>query len=162
MKSTRAKFEQRKFLLRGAEQVERAIALLRNVPLDAERPLELLVREEVKPRKLDQNALMWVGPLRDLAEQAWVDAPDGSGKRQYSAEVWHTFCKREFLPDEFDAELCLEGYRKWEIDPAGERVLIGSTKQLTVKGMSQHIEQIHALGGSLGVEFHEPPQRGNQ
>jgi hypothetical protein len=150
---TRPKFEQRKILLRGAEQVERAIALFRNVPLDATRPLELLVREEVKPRKPDQNALMWSGPLADMAEQAWCDG------RQFSAEVWHEFAKRQFLPDDFDPDLCLEGYRKWDIDPAGERVLVGSTTQLTVKGMAQYLEQIFALGGSLGVEFHEP-QRG--
>jgi hypothetical protein len=150
---TRPKYEQRKILLRGAEQVERAVALLRNVPLDATRPLELLVREEAKPRKPDQNALMWSGPLADMAEQAWCDG------RQFSAEVWHEFAKRQFLPDDFDPDLCLEGYRKWDIDPAGERVLVGSTTQLTVKGMAQYLEQIFALGGSLGVEFHEP-QRG--
>jgi hypothetical protein len=152
--SKRPPFEQRKLLLRGPEQVERAIALLRNVPLDADKPLELLIREEAKARKLSQNDLMWAGPLKDLAEQAWLDG------RQYSAEIWHTFCKRNFLPEEFDPELCKEGYRKWDVDPAGERVLVGSTTQLTVKGMSQHIEQIHALGGSLGVEFHQVPPRG--
>ena len=153
---TRQKFEKRRMLLRGPEQVERAIALLRTVPLDDDKPLELLVREEVKARKLDQQALMWLGPLADLAEQAWLEG------RQYSAEVWHEFCKKEFLPEEFDADLCLEGYRKWDIDPAGDRVLIGSTTMLTIKGMAQHITQIHALGGSLGVEFHEPPPRGNK
>lgn len=152
--SDRQKFEQRKLLLRGAEQVERAIALLRNAPIDAEKPLEFLLREEVRPRKPDQNSLMWSGPLADLAAQAWCDG------RQFSAEVWHEFCKREFLPEEFDPELCLDGYRKWDIDPAGNRVLVGSTKKLTVKGMAQHITQIHALGGSLGVEFHEAPHRG--
>jgi hypothetical protein len=155
MRPARPKFEQRKIRLIGAEQLERAIAVLRNVPLDADKPLEFLVREEVKQRKPDANALMWAGPLRDLSQQAWLDG------RQFSAEVWHEFCKKEFLAEEFDPELCLEGYRKWDIDPAGERVLVGSTTQLTVKGMSQYITQLHALGGGLGVEFHEPP-RGQQ
>jgi hypothetical protein len=150
MKSTRPKFEPRRILLRGADQVERAIALLRNVPTDDIKPLEFLVREEVRVRKLDQQALMWAGPLADLAAQAWC------GSRQFSAEVWHEFCKKEFLPEEFDPELCLEGYRKWDIDPMGDRVLVGSTTQLTVRGMAQYITQIHALGGSLGVEFQEP------
>lgn len=147
---TRPKFEQRRLLLRGQEQVDRIIALLRTVPLDDRRPLEVLVREEVKVRKPDQNALMWAGPLKDLADQAWIE------KRQYSAEVWHEFCKKEFLPEEFDPDLCLDGYRKWDIDPAGDRVLVGSTKMLTIKGMAQHLEQIFALGGSLGVEFNAP------
>ncbi|RFP19135.1 recombination protein NinB [Duganella sp. BJB475] len=151
---TRQKFEQRKLLLRGQEQVDRAIALLRTVPLDDKKPLEVLVREEVKARKLDQQGLMWAGPLKDLSEQAWIE------QRQYSPEVWHEFCKKEFLPEELDPELCLEGYRKWDFDPAGDRVLVGSTTMLTVKGMAWHITQIHALGGSLGVEFHEAPPRG--
>jgi hypothetical protein len=154
VKSGRPKFEPRRMLLRGPEQIERAIALIGNVPMDEKKPLELVIREEVKARKLDQQGLMWAGPLKDLAAQAWIE------KRQFSDEVWHEFCKKEFLPEEFDAELCLEGYRKWDIDPAGDRVLVGSTTMLTVKGMAQHITQIHALGGSLGVEFHEPPQRG--
>lgn len=153
MKSQRQKFKLRRVLLRQPEQVDRAIALLRNAPLDDRKPLEFLLREEAKSRKLDQNALMWVGPLKDIAEQAWLDG------RQFSAEVWHEFAKKEFLPEEFDPELCLEGYVKWGFDPKGDRVLVGSTKQLTVKGMAQHITQIHALGGSLGVEFHESPQR---
>jgi hypothetical protein len=127
-----------------------------NVPLDDKRPLELVVREEVKARKLDQQALMWVGPLADLAAQAWLE------RRQYSAEVWHEFCKKEFLPEAFDADLCLEGYLKWDVDPAGDRVMVGSTKMLTIKGMAQHITQIHALGGELGVEFHESPHRNQQ
>lgn len=147
---TRPKFEQRRILLRSPDQVERAIALLRNVPLDSLKPLELLVREEARARKLDQQGLMWAGPLADLAAQAWCDG------RQFSAEVWHEFCKKEFLAEEFDPELCLEGYRKWDVDPAGNRVLVGSTTQLTVKGMAQYLEQIFALGGSLGVEFQEP------
>ena len=151
--SKRPPFEKRRILLRSQDQVERAIALLRNVPLDPEKPLELIVREEVKTRKPDQNARMWAGPLKDISEQAWLEG------RQFSAEVWHEFAKRNFLPDEFDPDLCLDGYRKWDIDPAGERILVGSTTQLTVKGMARYMEQLYAMGASLGVEFHEPPQR---
>ncbi len=151
---TRSTFYQRRILLRAPEQLERAIAALRQAPLDPLKPIEFLLREEVKARKLDQQGLMWAGPLVDLAEQAWVE------QRRYSAEVWHEFCKKEFLPEEYDPELCLEGYRKWDIGPAGDRILVGSTTMLTVKGMANHITQIHALGGGLGVEFHEPPKRG--
>lgn len=149
MKPGRPKFEQRRIVLRGQEQVERAIGLLRHVPLDPDKPLELIVREETKPRKMDQNALMWAGPLRDMQEQAWLHG------RQFGADIWHEFFKRQFLPEEFDPELCLEGYRKWDIDPEGNRVLVGSTKQLTVRGMSQHLEQVYAFGATLGVQFHE-------
>ncbi|CUJ70041.1 MULTISPECIES: recombination protein NinB [Achromobacter] len=137
----------RTFLLIGASQQAAAQTFLANLPLDADEPLEVVVRERVKPRKMSQNALMWVGPLADIAEQAWL-----LGQR-FPAESWHEQFKRDFLPEEFDSELCLEGYRKWEYTPRGDRVLVGSTTMLTVKGMAQYLTQVEAAGAELGVEF---------
>lgn len=137
----------RTFLLVGASQQAAAQTFLANLPLDADEPLEVVVRERVKPRKMSQNALMWVGPLADIAEQAWVH-----GKR-FTAEAWHEHFKREFLPEEFDPELCLDGYVKWQITPRGDRALVGSTTMLTVKGMAQYLQQVEAAGAELGVEF---------
>lgn len=152
----RPKFEQRRMLLRGQEQVDRAIALLSKVPLDPEKPLEFLVREEVKARKLDQNALMWAGPLKDIEEQCWID------KRQYNATVWHEYFKKQFLPDAYDPELCKsEAYIKWDYDPSGEPVLVGSSTDLTIKGFAQYLEQIYAFGAHMRVEFHEVAPRDN-
>lgn len=155
-RSNRAPFAPRRFIVSDTAIRDRAAAALANMPVDPLRPLEIVVREQVKQRGHDANALMWAGPLKDIAEQAWLEG------RQYSAEVWHHYFKVQFLPEQYDAELCLEGYVKWQFDPAGERVLVGSTKQLTVKGMSQHIEQVHAFGAHLGVVFHaNPNERGN-
>lgn len=136
-------FPTRRIILAAEEQRDRAIALLANVPLG----LEVLIRRPVKVRGMDQNALMWVGPLADIAAQAWVAG------RQYSAEVWHEQFKREYLPEEFDEELTKEGYRKWDFTPNGDRVLIGSTTQLTKKGFSQYLTQVEAFGAGLGVQF---------
>lgn len=149
----RDKFPTRTIRLVSRQQLDTALAMLANVPLDAAKPLELIVREEAKRRGQDANALMWAGPLRDIAEQAYV------GGRTYTAEVWHEHMKRLYLPEEFDAELCREGYRKWDYTPAGERVLIGSTTQLTVKGFAQYLEQVMADGASMGVLFHDSPAR---
>lgn len=150
---TRTPYPARKMLLRDESVRESAIAALRNAPLDASKPLEFLLRDEVKARKPDQNALMWVGPLADIAQQGYVDG------RTFSADVWHEHFKREFLPEEYDPELCKDGYRKWDYTPNGERVLVGSTTQLTVKGMAQYITQVEAYGASeLGVRFHANPR----
>lgn len=152
---SRPKFEQRRILLRSQEQVDRAAALLPHLPLDPAKPLELLIREEVKGRKLDQNALMWSGPLKDIEEQCYI------GGRAYSAVIWHEHFKAEFLPEEYDPDLCkTEHYRKWDYGPGGRRVLVGSSTDLTIKGFAQYLDQIHAFGGQHGVEFHEPPHRG--
>jgi hypothetical protein len=146
-KSDRPAYGPRNFRLVDEVARQRAIAMLSNAPLDKVRPLEVVIREAQKARKLDQNALLWAGPLRDISDQAWLEG------RQFSAEVWAHYFKVQLLPEEFDPELCLEGYAKWSIGPSGDRILTGSTTQLTVRGMAQYIESVHAFGGSLGVEF---------
>lgn len=147
----RLPYQQRKFLMRTESVRDSAIAALRNAPLDSDNPIECLIREEVKARKPDQNALMWAGPLRDIEEQGYVNG------RTYSADVWHEYFKREFLPEEFDPIQCKDGYRKWDYMPGGERVLVGSTTQLTVRGFALYLQQLEAYAqAELGVQLHAP------
>lgn len=147
------KYPTRQWLLTGELPRESAIAAIRNAPTDSTTPLEIVLRVPVKARKPDQNSLMWVGPLADIAEQGWVQG------RQYSAEVWHEYFKRLYLPEAFDPELCKEGYRKWEYAPDGERELVGSTKDLTVRGFALYLQQVEAYGATeLGVRFHANPR----
>ena len=143
----RAKYPTRKILLVGPEQLRMAHAVLDHVPLDPAKPLEFRLGEKIQDRNASQNALMWAGPLKDISEQAYIDG------RTYSDVVWHEYFKREFLPEEAEPELTKDEYRKWDYTPAGERVLIGSTTQLTVKGFAQYLEQIYAFGAERGVQF---------
>lgn len=148
----RPKFSTRKIRVVGEAQVELVTALLRNIPIDPVHPLEIIIREEVKVRGLDANARMWVGPLSDIARQAWVEG------RQFSDVVWHEYFKKEYLPEDDDPELeqLAKGwYRKWDYGPDGERVLVGSTTQLTKRGFANYLEQIYSYGAGLGVQFHE-------
>ena len=136
---------------------QRAIAMrrLESIPVGAEPLLEVVFREHKDARGLDQNAAMWAGPLRDIAEQAWVN------RQQFSAEAWHEHFKAEFLPEDDDPELdelVKEGYRKWTITPTGERRLTGSTTKLTRKGMARYMQQIEAFGARMGVLFGETAQ----
>jgi hypothetical protein len=147
MKYNRPKFLTRKFHLIGEAQRDLALACLRSVPIDVAFPIEVIFRELMKVRSLDANAAYWAGPLRDISEQAWVQG------KQYSAEVWHEQFKREYLPDEPSEELCKAHYRKWDYLPAGDRVLVGSTTQLTVKGFALFMQSVEAFGASLGVQF---------
>jgi hypothetical protein len=150
---SRQPYPARKIRLVGEMQRDGAIAALRNAPLDADKPLEFLLREEVKARKPDQNALMWAGPLRDIAEQGYVEG------RTFSATVWHEHFKREYLPEDYDPELCKEGYRKWDYTPKGDRVLVGSTTDLTVRGFALYLKQVEAYAQvELGVQFHANPK----
>lgn len=153
---SRQKFSTRTIRLIGPQQAHIAVALIPNLPIDSENPLEIVIREPVKVRGMTQNAKMWAGQLSDLSAQAWVNG------RQYSAEVWHEYAKKEFLPDEDHPEisdLAKDDYRKWDLDPSGNRILVGSTTQLTKKGFARYLQQLEAFGAGLGVHFTEAPGR---
>lgn len=149
----RERYPTRTMYLCGPQVRDAAIAMIQNAPLDDANPLELVLREKQKVRKPDQNSLMWAGPLRDIEEQGYVDG------RTYSAAVWHEYFKRQYLPEEFDPEMCRDGYRKWDILPDGSRELVGSTTQLTVRGMAEYITKVEAFGAGIGVMFHVREQR---
>lgn len=135
-----------------------AILRVQSLPVGTDPVIEVVIRERKDRRTLDQNAAMWAGPLKDLADQAWVNG------RQFSAEVWHEHAKREFLPEDDDPDLAElvrnpESYRKWAYTPGGDRVLIGSTTQLTKRGMGEYLDRLCAMGAGLGVLFHGAPGR---
>jgi hypothetical protein len=136
----------------GKLQADTAISAIQNAPIDIERPLEVIIREEQKGRSLSANALMWAGPLNDIANQAWVHG------KQYSALIWHEYFKEKFLPELPDPKQVKEGYKKYEETPDGRRVLVGSTNKLTKHGFNLYIENIYAYGADLGVRFSEANQ----
>ncbi len=148
MMSKPAQFKTRKIVLVSERERELFINAAKNAPLG----IEGMLREPVKTRKLDQNALLWVGPIADMVKQAWVNG------RTYTAEVWHHHLKQEFLPEDDDPDLerlvkDVETWKKWDYTPSGERILVGSTTQLSIYGFSQYLEQVYAFGASLGVRF---------
>jgi hypothetical protein len=132
-----------------------AILAIRGLPIDLENPLEILIREKPKKRGLDQNARYHAGPLRDIADQAYVDG------RVYSSAVWHEFLKELYLPSELhmtDEDLAKrvvrpDDYRKYAPSPGGKFLLVGSTTELTKFGMYEYTEQVYAYGAGLGVMF---------
>lgn len=52
----RAKYQTRTILLRTRQQADLAVAAIQNAPLDAENPLEVVIREQVKGRNLEQSS----------------------------------------------------------------------------------------------------------
>ena len=157
---TRPKYTTRRILLRSDTQVQIACAAVKNAPLDNDNPLLVTIGEAPKGRKSTQNEAMWAGVLRDIATQAWVE------RKQFSAEVWHEFFKKKYLPYEGElmqselGELVKDPatYRKFDYGPDGERILVGSTTDLTVRGFALYMMQIEAEAASLGVQFSSRPE----
>lgn len=154
----REPYPQKKIRLIGQIQLDNAMAVLKNAPLDTAKPLEFILREEVKPRKMSQNDLMWACQLKCISEQAYVQG------RTYSDVIWHEMFKEKFLPDEtlFQTpeqreEMVKEKYRKYDTRPDGRRVLVGSTTELTVKGFAIYLQQVEAYGANLGVIYSANP-----
>ena len=137
-----------------------AATVLANAPLG----IEVVFRPVTRRRTLDQNALYWSGPLRDIAEQVWIDG------RQHTAEVWHEYFRREFMPEDDDIENGTTRtasvragqtgtkYRKWEYLPDKSRVCVASTTMLTSAGFGDYLEQVYAFGAAHGVLFSASPR----
>lgn len=158
----RQQYQQQTRLLAGEPQREAIIRLIQNLPADAERPLEIVVRERQKTRSLPANARLWAGPLKDISEQAWIEG------RQHSIQVWAEYFKENLLPEDGTPEAdptngyVKDGYVKWVYGIDGKRHLVGSTTQLTAKGFSEHVTMIEAFGANLGVHFSAPPAKEHQ
>lgn len=98
----------------------------------AGRPLSITVQEHKAKRSLEQNRLYWQR-LNEIAEQAWV------GGKQFSAEAWHEFYKRQLI-----------GYEEL---PRGGTVGI-STTSLSVAEFSDYINRVEAYAATeLGINL---------
>lgn len=146
---TRQKFEPRRILLRGPEQVERAIAVLRNVPLDNLKPLEFLVQEPSRKRGLDQNGYYWLR-LGEIAAFAWLNG------RQFNSDCWHEYFKRNVMPDTITTKDGVER-SKWIELPDGTLTVI-STTELEKACFAIYTTMCEAFGASLGVEYSADPR----
>ena len=151
MASKREKFVQRSFRLVGETALKTLMALLPNLPLDDERPLQVLVREEPKVRGLDQNGLYWLR-LGEVADQAWLN------KRQYNSDCWHDYARRNLMPETIttkDGEV----RSKWIEAPDGKLTVI-STTQLERACFAEYTTIVEVFGAGLGVEFSANPREG--
>jgi len=145
----REKFPERKFQLRTEDVRDRIIALVRNLPLDAEHPIETVFREFVEKRNLAQNAYYWLR-LGEIADQGYFD-----GKR-YAADVWHEYCRRNIMPNEITVKDGTVRSKFIEV-PRGEPGII-STTELEKKCFADYCTAIEAFGASIGVMFSANPR----
>lgn|SRR5512139_380144 len=119
-------------------------AFLDSLPLDGSH--EVVVRKYARKRRNEANSLYHVR-LAEISQQAWLNG------RQYSSEVWHEYFKAQFLPEEYQEGITLDGYEKYAILPDGSMQVIGSTTKLTTTGFANYLTQVEAFGAELGVHF---------
>jgi len=143
-----ATFQKRIILLRGEQQRETLLALVRNLPVDDKRPLQVTIQEETKARGLSANAYYWV-MLGQAAEQAYLEG------RRFDADIWHVYCGRNVMVDTITLK---DGTvrSKWIELPDGSTTIV-STTQLERKCFAEYVTTCEAFFANLGVQFRANP-----
>ena len=144
---TRAPFEKYTARLVGEVQRESAIARLKSAPIDPKKPLEMILREEVKTRGLDANGYYWLR-LGEIAEQAC--------NSRYNSDCWHEYAKRNIMEEEVTNKDGIQ-ISKWTELPDGTLTVI-STTQLEKVCFANYVTMIEAFGANLGVRFSANPR----
>lgn len=137
------------FLIRSDQQKEVLASKISNLPVDSERPIQIVISEQTKARGLDQNGLMWKR-IGEISSQGWIN------KRQYSKECWHKYLKDNEMPEEVelkDGTIC----SKWVEQIDGSMKVI-STTLLSARCFAEYVTIIEAFGSSLGVLFSANPR----
>jgi hypothetical protein len=140
-------FEKRKYVLRTPVQLSATINYIQNLPLNEEKPLEVVIQQHTKQRSLDQNSLYWKR-VTEIAEQAWIEG------RQYSKEAWHQYFVSEIMPTKITDKKGKERL-KFENVPMCTKVAYVSTSNLSKESFGEFIEAITAFGSGIGVIFNE-------
>jgi hypothetical protein len=123
-----------------------ALNYLSSLPVDG--TMEVEFRQVSKQRTTAQNSFQWADVLATIAEQATIEG------RKYTAEIWHEYLKEKFLPNVAEEGITKKGYHKYIYMPDGSLKMVGSTTQLTKKGMAEYMTKVEAFAsGELGVRF---------
>lgn len=140
----RDQYETRTIYLRSTEQIDILLKLIPNLPLDNEKPLQVVIREAVDVRSIRQNKLYHT-VLHNIADQLWLNG------RKFDKTTWEVFMKQQFLPECVDEKITSVNYKKWTWLPTGDRILVGSTTELKVLGMTRYMDEIIKFAAENGV-----------
>lgn len=140
------------FIITDFTKLPPAIEAVKNL-FRCEKVMVVTIAEYKKTRTRDQNAMQWAGMLEDFANQGRFAG------RTFSAFVWHEWLKERYLPEYFKDGITLKDYVKWVAMPGGNLKMVGSTTQLTIKGMSLYLEECYAYGCTeLDIKFSANPR----
>lgn len=136
----------RTFILREPKHAAAMVAFVKeHAGAHAKRgtPLEVAIGVHRARRSAAANAFMWSAVLAQISEQVEIDG------KAYTAETWHEWAKREFLPD-----VTASGKQKWEALPGGELRLAIGTSDLNDFEFGQYLERLQAHAATeWGVHF---------
>lgn len=139
-----------KYRTRSIVLADTTRAIVHAMITNAPNGIEIVAREAVKARGVDQNSYYWL-ILGQIADQAYF-----SGKK-YTSDIWHEYCRREVMPETITTKDGTER-SKWIEMPKGLPVVI-STTQLDKKCFAEYTTAVEAFGASLGVVYSANPRQ---
>lgn len=152
----RAFYEPRTIMLKGDEQKERALAAIRNLPIDPERPLRIVIDDPMPGQTRDQQKKMHA-MIGDIARQY----PHAG--RQWSAEDMKRVLLDQFQRDTMNDNVIgplwgAAGQMRMApaFDGSGVVVLGATSKKFSSRLTACMIEWLYALGAELKIEWSEP------
>ena len=145
----RQKFDERVVYCRTLENVEYAKELLDHVPLDTDKPIQMVLREIPRTRSIPLNSYFHMR-CSEVAEQVWVGEPP----RQFAMEAWKEYFGRNVMPEIVElADGTLVS--KWVESPDGNMSII-STARLSHECLCDYTTMVEAHASYMyGVRFSE-------
>lgn len=120
----------------------RAVAesAVRNLPINADRPIEVAIREYDTTRRNEANKYYWGVVIKSICEQAWIDG------QQFGKDAWHEQAAQMF------------GIKEEIRLPNGTLTLRRkSTADMKVREFAKYIEEVCAWAAQeLGIRFPAP------
>ena len=151
----RAFYEQRTIMLRGDEQKERALAAIRNLPVDPERPLRIVIDDPMPAQTRLQQQKMHA-MIGDIAEQY-----------KHAGVKWSDEDMKRILLDQFQKETAKDpdiaplwaAAGQMRMAPAfdghGVVVLGVMSRRFSARLTAAVIEWLYALGAELKIDWSE-------
>lgn len=123
------------FLIRSDQQKELLVSKISNLPVDSERPIQIVISEQTKKRTIHQNNIMW-GMLGDISKQV----------------EWYGM----MLLDHEWKDIFTASLKKQKVAPGldGGFVVLGArTSEMSVQEMIDMITLMEAFGVEKCVKF---------
>ena len=139
MENKRTPYPTRSILITSEKSLETVAQVLRYLPIDNKKPIEIVIREKVKNRTLSQNRLMhkWFSSIANFAFE--------STGIKHSEKKWKWFFKDLYL-----------GYESEEM-PNGRYVSqLRSTADCSTKELTEFLEKIDMHCVEMGLILPKP------
>lgn len=157
----RQPFDKRTVLLRNEDNRQRALTIVARLPLDAERPLRIVVDDPL-PAKSREQEEKYHSMIGDIAKQY-----------EHAGRKWDLESMKRILLEQFRRDTVKDPdiMHLWasmgqlemapSLDGSGVVVLGVQSRKFPMKLASVFVEWLYGLGAELNIKWSEPKRQGD-